>query len=485
MNLPLRELPRCLNRTSFFTKKLENWKNINTPQFMMSWAIAKLISVDHAICTLLRAGICCRIGVVLLKKLCLISLILVGYCEFARAQTNAAIFDSAGIKNAGSGDYVEAIANFTRAIELDPKYASAYVNRGLVKINLKDYTGAINDSTTAIGLNPQSPMGYNNRGLAKFNLSNYGDAISDYSKAIELNPQYFNAYNNRALAKLNSKTYSEAIQDATKAIELNSLNVNPYITRGDARNSLKYYNDAIVDYTKAIELDSKNANVFNNRGSAKAGLEDFNGAIADFTMAIRLMPDAPAPYLNRGKAEFSLKKNYTIAISDINKAIELGLSSAEAYAVLGYIQNDLFQFEAALKSFLISLNLDSSQDYCRFRICLIRSRVGQQEKATQELAGYLRSLTDTAKAKWPIPIGQFLIGALTEADFLGMAKGSSAYPKDQNGHLCEAYYYIGMKHLVASDKTNAAEFFQKCLDTGEKQYFEYGSAQAELHVREN
>ena len=49
----------------------------------------------------------------------------------------------------------EAIADFDKAIELNPKDARAYYNRGVVKDELKQYKEAIADYDKAIELNPK------------------------------------------------------------------------------------------------------------------------------------------------------------------------------------------------------------------------------------------------------------------------------------------------------------------------------------------
>lgn len=51
-----------------------------------------------------------------------------------------------------------------------------------------------NDYNKAIEINPKDAMAYNNRGIANKAQKKYDDAISDYSKAIEINlkdPKYY------------------------------------------------------------------------------------------------------------------------------------------------------------------------------------------------------------------------------------------------------------------------------------------------------
>ena len=60
----------------------------------------------------------------------------------------------------------KAIADYDKAIELNPEYAGAYYNRGIAKRQLKQYKEAIADYDKAIKLNPKDANVYYNRGFA-------------------------------------------------------------------------------------------------------------------------------------------------------------------------------------------------------------------------------------------------------------------------------------------------------------------------------
>ncbi len=64
------------------------------------------------------------------------------------------------------GDYDSAIADDTRAIELDPKNAHAFIDRGGAYFYKREYDLSIADSTRAIELSPKAPEPYVNRGAA-------------------------------------------------------------------------------------------------------------------------------------------------------------------------------------------------------------------------------------------------------------------------------------------------------------------------------
>ena len=92
-------------------------------------------------------------------------------------------------------DYRGAIADYTKAIELNPDFYEVYFNRGLAKNNLKDHNGAISDYTKVIEFVPNFGAAYNYRGIAKIMIDMDNDAIADFTKAIEFDPVSYNADN--------------------------------------------------------------------------------------------------------------------------------------------------------------------------------------------------------------------------------------------------------------------------------------------------
>ena len=99
--------------------------------------------------------------------------------------------------------------------------AQFYFDRGLESYRNEDFLGAIFDYSKAIEINPRYAEAYNNRGDAKFRLKDDSGAISDYSKAIEINPRYAKAYSNRGDVKfLYEGDYQGCCADWRKASKL-------------------------------------------------------------------------------------------------------------------------------------------------------------------------------------------------------------------------------------------------------------------------
>jgi len=161
-------------------------------------------------------------------------------CVACFAQTNVAFFFNAGYSSFDVRNYAVALTNFTRAVELNPRYADAYCYRGMSRWWLQDFNGAVADYDKAIALNPKCGGYYCNRGQAEFTLKLVPEALADYNKSIELDPKNAQAYFNRGTLKILGLTnYTKAITDFTKAIELHS---DPHeedilFWRGDAKLS--------------------------------------------------------------------------------------------------------------------------------------------------------------------------------------------------------------------------------------------------------
>ena len=206
-----------------------------------------------------------------------------------------------GTRANDEGRHEEAIAEYTKAIELNPDNSTTYNRRGFAYDDLCQYEKAIEDYNKAIELNPGYAVAYNNRGFAYKNLEQYERAIEDYSKAIELDPSYARAYNNRGRAYTNLKQYEKAIEDYNKAIELDSDYAIAYSNRGVAYNDLKQYEKAIEDYNRAIELYPDYAIAYNNRGFTYKNLKQYEKAIEDYSKAIELNPNYKIAYSNRAE----------------------------------------------------------------------------------------------------------------------------------------------------------------------------------------
>jgi tetratricopeptide (TPR) repeat protein len=84
------------------------------------------------------------------------------------------------------GDLLGALEDLDRAVQLDPGYAPAYVNRSYVYNQLRQPEAALADAEQAIRLDAGIPEAYFSRGVAHLQLGDREAAMADFRGAMAL-----------------------------------------------------------------------------------------------------------------------------------------------------------------------------------------------------------------------------------------------------------------------------------------------------------
>jgi tetratricopeptide (TPR) repeat protein len=210
--------------------------------------------------------------------------------QSARTETAAAL-NERGTTHVNAGRFDEALADYTRAFELDPQNETACYNRGSTLYSLERFDEAVAVETEAIQLNPDDADAYNVRGKAHAILARADEALADFSNAIRLNPDLAEAYFNRGcLYQDQLQKYKEAGLDYDAALRLDPEYGDAYVGRGDLLYTLERYEDALADYNQAIALDPQWAPAYKGRSAAYAALGDTRRAHTDLARARKLDP---------------------------------------------------------------------------------------------------------------------------------------------------------------------------------------------------
>ncbi len=156
-------------------------------------------------------------------------------------------------------EFMEALLNLNKALEVDPNFSPAYYLRGNIKDNFEDRHGAMKDYNTSLEKNPKFADAFFARGNVKMKLQDYYGAIADYTSAITINENYIEAYFNRGKAKQFLLAYEDAINDCSKIIQINPRNVDAYYMRGILRINFGDLKNGCLDLSKAGELGDHKA----------------------------------------------------------------------------------------------------------------------------------------------------------------------------------------------------------------------------------
>ncbi len=94
---------------------------------------------------------------------------------FAKSELNksADYYNELGIKYGEEGDFDNAIDNFHKVIQMNPKYTSAYANLGIIYGKLGEYDTAIKNLKKALELKPKNYHAWALMGEIKERQENY------------------------------------------------------------------------------------------------------------------------------------------------------------------------------------------------------------------------------------------------------------------------------------------------------------------------
>ena len=184
------------------------------------------------------------------------------------------------------------------------------------------------------GLFAQSGFqGYIDSGNSNLKSKNYKGAISDFDNALKAQPNDTAAFSGLIKAYL----LSDDLKNAQKYIE-NALSKYPnnseyYLRRGILYNKRGIFEKAIEDFNQAIAKNPSNSlmvQIYLNLGATELRIEEYSSALGEYNKAMELSPRNPSIYNYRGYANYKMG-NFMDAINDYNNALDLDPNNAASY----------------------------------------------------------------------------------------------------------------------------------------------------------
>jgi tetratricopeptide (TPR) repeat protein len=166
--------------------------------------------------------------------------------------------------------YEEALASHGRAVQLEPAYALAYDARGQTyfeaglragaDVAANFFLEAVKDFSNALQLKPRLKWTLLNRGYAHYKLKELDRAIDDETQALELDRELSKAWFVRGLARMQKKqqkAYEAAVEDFSEVIRLEPKDPTGYTWRAQANAALGRNAEAKTDRERARKLKEK------------------------------------------------------------------------------------------------------------------------------------------------------------------------------------------------------------------------------------
>ena len=238
--------------------------------------------------------------------------------------------------------YNQAIDNFSQAIEINPDYVDAIINRGSAFANLERFNDALMDFNHALKLEKNDAELYNKRGEIYLQNNMHDQAIKDFTTALILDPMCSNAYLNRGQAYSEKEMHEEAMADFDQAVRTDFDNGSFSFT-GQASSEFQSDEKSTGNREAVAKI--------NGQGLTDLENEKYAAAVEKFSQAITLLSVDAESYINRGRAYMSLGQPNK-AMHDFNQAALCDSLNSSLYywrALAWKAKDELFNMTRDLK----------------------------------------------------------------------------------------------------------------------------------------
>lgn len=235
----------------------------------------------------------------------------------------------ADFKNKGNAafkaqNYTEAIANYTKAIDIDPASTEAgalYSNRAACFTSLNQLDKALQDAESCIHVRPDWLKGYFRKGVALEKLNRLDEALRAFQDALKVENGNAEVQEklqgiNSAIKSRNDKATPETVKTADEAKALG----NSLFGQGKYEAACAFYTRAIEMYEKATgdkAADMNRANCYTNRAACHQQTHSYKQVIMDCEEALLIDGKHVKALIRRAIAYEGLEK-WQKALDDYN-----------------------------------------------------------------------------------------------------------------------------------------------------------------------
>lgn len=308
----------------------------------------------------------------------------------ALAQTprDPQLWDELGTLQAQQRDWNEADVSFSRAVELNPKLATAHLHLGLT-LQAEQKPGALDEVRRADALAPRNPVILSQ--LAQLLVASGDDreAIPLLREALAANPESAaNAYQ-LGLALQRTGEVQVAIPLLQKAASTENGNAEVLTNLGMALCQAQRAKEAVPVLHKAVALSPRNATAHENLAAAYIQLSQFDDAVAQLRDALRLSPEAPQLHYDLGLA-LKMKDDDADAIPEFEIAEKRSPSASEPPYALGMLYLQAGRYADAERELQATLRLQPQNGDAWATLGSVENHLGKLPEAAKALQEAIR-----------------------------------------------------------------------------------------------
>jgi len=266
------------------------------------------------------------------------------------------------------GKYDLALAEFEKAIEINPKLTVAYMGAGDIYRQKGDYPSAERNYGAAAKLEPNNFGAQYLHGLSLQLLNRLSEAVRAYLRALDIRPDDFNANLNLGTAYLQLGEPGEGLSFAKRAVDLDPKSGPGRTNLGAIYASLNRHEEAVIEFQQAAELTELSAPLLLSLANSLGRTGRYELMVNTLEQLTKTEPTAAA-HERLGSGLFHLRR-YDESLAAYRKALEIDPNHYPALNGVGVClmnqwhwsnQADEPARQEALAAWRRSLQLESQQ----------------------------------------------------------------------------------------------------------------------------
>jgi len=246
-------------------------------------------------------------------------------------------YNNLGIILSGKGQMDAAVADFQKALEINPGFFEAQSNLGNALLQKGRVAEARDHFKKAVEINPDSAVSHYNLGNALLGMGQLDGAMVQFRKALEIQTDYAEAHNNLGVVLLRKgQPEEEAMLQFQEALKLNPDYAEAHYNLGAVFGVRGRLDEAVEQYRIAIQLKPDYADAQGNLANVLATQGKLDEAVKAYQQTLELVPKSAQAHFRFGQA-LQGQRNFEAAIQEYQQALDLAPQHLPAHLGLAWL----------------------------------------------------------------------------------------------------------------------------------------------------
>jgi Tfp pilus assembly protein PilF len=395
-------------------------------------------------------------------------------CDEVKPKSPAQQQFEKGIAQLGEKNYAQAEASFTKALEINPKFAPAYLGLADIRQLQGDVSGAGEFLRKAVAIAPGNAPVQTAWGQYLYSQKQFVEAEKAFQKAIQADPKAAVPHvqlGDLYLLALNRP--GDAVAAYRASLALNPSDVRANFMFGTALLAVGKTGEGEAQLVKAQDMAPTDMVIRKAVADLQLRQGELDAAMANFHKTLEIAPNATWAQIGIGDV-FRQQKAYDRAISAYRDALNQNPNSVEAQTKLGMAQEFRGDLQAAEASYRKALAMDPKNGVAANNLAWMLGVKDQRPKdalpwAQKAVAANPKNANFLDTQGWIMRANGDAAGAAVV-----LKKAVILAPHDPG-----ILYHLGVVYQELGNRSLAAESYGKALAM-DKQFNDVGDAQARL-----